>query len=1233
MFRNPAGLSPDSISMLDKILEQLRKQDREIADQLLKFIIDGDEEAVLSKLPEAGKNLPLAVMDLFANRTESISWQAFFSDATKTDVELFRRLLRVFEAAARNVTANRFCCLDALGNSRGLEILLQEGIRLTPGRPADRASSTIPFALVEKLLTAEGGTREKYLHGILQYDDKQPWNSSKRREMLLGVLGLGEVFAQQRDLIVPYLLQGHLQSRITALDVLVKATAPLSLFAAELVACGMCSSKQLREAAWPLLSKISAEARPLIENLARQGDRNQREQAIRWLGRSVGEEALPLLRELLETEKSAPVREILRAALGEAKVVQAEPLTLDLPPERLLEMNPPVTPALRAALEAIVAEHARLRAIHNEKFQNKTANQYVYPNRKLEALPANWLNVAVGVLAGKHNPESLVSKQLWEVGIHGNRVAGAHRQLIEHSDFQLLHLVRWLVVIESIHPKHQRPVDYNVIDPVEIFRASHSPPITLAEFATAVRAIGCSSAGLLTILLNPHHSGFDWEAEAVWPFAYQNLAELEALFIPVPTVGYGEKYQREWERSGAFKLLCKFPAIPPAIFGRVWELAIGTNKHERQQAQPVAARIPDLQERLAAALGSTNYQTRQNAAEWSGRLGDKAIVKTLAAAAKKERQEVALDAMLTALERLGESIEPFLDREKLQADAAKNLAKGVSPALQWFPFDALPKVRWQDTDKDVPRETLTWLIAQSFKLKTPEPGALLKRYCELFRKDDRDEFGNFVFQAWMAQDLKRSMSDAEARAKAQKQAPLQWQHYQQAISWHQNNNHPIPAGYPQSVQALEDQLFATYQREVGSAVAEKGVLAVAGACCGDSVVGPVQKYLKEWYGYRVHQCKALIGMLSGIDRPLAIQYILSISNRFRTKSIREEAEKYIQLLADRKGWSLDELADRTMPTCGLDEAGQLELDFGPRKFQLRVNADLELQVYGAEGKPLKKLPDPRKDDDAELAKSAKKTYSAAKTEVKKLFGLTQTRLYEAMCTERTWPLADWEIYLHQHPLVRFLVQRLVWAVLVDGNVIQTFRPLDDGTFTDVEDNPVSPPEGCSIRVAHACNVSPETTQAWAQHLSDYDVTPLFAQFARVPYELPEGKRKETVIKDYEGHLVEAFKLRGLATKFGYTRGASEDGGWFYSYTKSFPGLGIEVQLGFSGNGLPEDNRTVALTTMSFGRKSPGSDGGRASSLRLADVPSVLLAECLGDLKTIAAAGSGFDAEWEKRIGI
>jgi len=128
----------------------------------------------------------------------------------------------------------------------------------------------------------------------------------------------------------------------------------------------------------------------------------------------------------------------------------------------------------------------------------------------------------------------------------------------------------------------------------------------------------------------------------------------------------------------------------------------------------------------------------------------------------------------------------------------------------------------------------------------------------------------------------------------------------------------------------------------GSQNATKGILALSGACCGSDVAPVVHRYIKQWFGYRGAQCKALLQVLAWIDSPSATQVVLSVANRFRTKGIQEEAIRLCQMLADRKGWTLDELADRTIPTCGLDEQGVMELDYGheplppgcPRKWQL-----------------------------------------------------------------------------------------------------------------------------------------------------------------------------------------------------------------------------------------------------------------------------------------------------------
>ena len=119
--------------------------------------------------------------------------------------------------------------------------------------------------------------------------------------------------------------------------------------------------------------------------------------------------------------------------------------------------------------------------------------------------------------------------------------------------------------------------------------------------------------------------------------------------------------------------------------------------------------------------------------------------------------------------------------------------------------------------------------------------------------------------------------------------------------------------------------------------------------------------------------------------------------------------------------------------------------------------------------------------------------------------------------------------------------------------------------------------------------------------------------------------------DFRGHLIETFKLRGRANKLGYTRGQAQDGGWFFDYHKRFPTLGMEAVVEFTGNGLPEQNRTVALTMLRFERIAPeGESVISGAKMPLGEVPPVLLSECWNDIRQIAAEGPGFDADWEKK---
>ena len=111
-------------------------------------------------------------------------------------------------------------------------------------------------------------------------------------------------------------------------------------------------------------------------------------------------------------------------------------------------------------------------------------------------------------------------------------------------------------------------------------------------------------------------------------------------------------------------------------------------------------------------------------------------------------------------------------------------------------------------------------------------------------------------------------------------------------------------------------------------------------------------------------------------------------------------------------------------------------------------------------------------------------------------------------------------------------------------------------------------------------------------------------------------------------MIETFKLRGIAAKLGYSRSAAGDGGWFSSYERPYRGAGIVAELEFTGSPLPEQNVPVALVALGFHRLR--DNGHQGQKIALGEVPPVLLAECWQDLHDIAAKGSGFDPDWQKK---
>ena len=752
--------------------------------------------------------------------------------------------------------------------------------------------------------------------------------------------------------------------------------------------------------------------------------------------------------------------------------------------------------------------------------------------------------------------------------------------------------------------------------------------ISLLDLATALKQDGLDPTPLQSLfLLNDEWSVFnplEMTADEIWPFFYQYPAGLKLVFGLIPYPADCPDYLRNVYRKPAFKILGLFPRPPADFVPFLWETALTGPKADRPKARACLENFPGKYALILEALADSRQGVRTEAAIWLGELGDSAAIAPLRAALKKEKSELCIAAIMESLERLGEDIDQFLNRKQLAADAAKLLAKGVPDLLDWFPFDALPTVHWEKNGQAVPVDVMRGFLLQSVKLKSTEPGPLLRRYAALMRPMERQAFAQVVLEAWLHHDTLPLHSYEEAYAHAERELAQILVYVKQHPEYYQSFD----------AETEKKRLLNGYLKQCkGSATPCKGLLAVAAAMGGPGLVAPSEKYIRTWFGNRMAQCKSLLQMLAWVDHPQAIQVILSIAARFRTKGIQKEAARLADQLAERRGWTREEMMDRTVPTAGFDATGTQVLDYGERQFTARLQEDFSILLTNSDGKAIKALPDAAKSEDPEEVKAVKKDFSAARKELKSVLKLQTQRLYEAMCTEREWPVSEWRHFLLAHPLVGRCCQRLVWIYRPpDGGEI-TFRPLQDLSLTDVEDEAVVLGNEGTVQLAHPVLLENDCLAAWRTHLADYEVPPLFDQLSHDPISLSTEKLEANALEDFRGHMLSTFQLRGRCGKRGYTRGEVLDAGSFTTYHKTFPGLGIQAVVEFTGSTLPEEDRSAALVSLYFTKFRPGEGGGSIyaqRALKLSAVPRVLLSECWHDLRFMAEAGSGFDPDWEKR---
>jgi len=425
----------------------------------------------------------------------------------------------------------------------------------------------------------------------------------------------------------------------------------------------------------------------------------------------------------------------------------------------------------------------------------------------------------------------------------------------------------------------------------------------------------------------------------------------------------------------------------------------------------------------------------------------------------------------------------------------------------------------------------------------------------------------------------------------------------------------------ESLARLSWSLFEQWLA-AGAPAKDSWALSQLGTFGDDDVAHRLAPMVRRWPGESQHK-RAVAGLdvLLQIGTDVALMHLDGVAQKVRYKGIKEAARQRISALATKLGLSREQLADRLVPTLGLDQSGTLPLDYGPRQFTVSFDEALKPVVRDADGKKRRSLPKPGKRDDAEKAVPAEARFKALKKAVRTLSSQQVHRLKQAFLHRRTWAAADFQRFLVDHPLLVHLVRRLVWATFDEDDVVHTFRVAEDRTFATVDDDPFTLPEGAQVGLFHPVYASADHTAAWVELFADYELLQPFEQLGRPANRLTAQEAGALEVNRHTDVAVEIGRLMGLRSQ-GWEYGEAMDAGVAHWLALPLPDGVYEVRMWLGGAGLwtgmglsqDTDPTLGALTVQKVGEDSWTTRSGRP----LGTLPRALLSELLTTLDTLAA---------------
>ncbi|EJC6321991.1 DUF4132 domain-containing protein [Escherichia coli] len=348
---------------------------------------------------------------------------------------------------------------------------------------------------------------------------------------------------------------------------------------------------------------------------------------------------------------------------------------------------------------------------------------------------------------------------------------------------------------------------------------------------------------------------------------------------------------------------------------------------------------------------------------------------------------------------------------------------------------------------------------------------------------------------------------------------------------------------PQTLAAFAWDLFTAWQ-QAGAPAKDNWAFLALSLFGDESTARDLTTQILAW-PQEGKSARAVSGLniLTLMNNDMALIQLHHISQRAKSRPLRDNAAEFLQVVAENRGLSQEELADRLVPTLGLDDPQALSFDFGPRQFTVRFDENLNPVIFDQQNVRQKSVPRLRADDDQLKAPEALARLKGLKKDATQVSKNLLPRLETALRTTRRWSLADFHSLFVNHPFTRLVTQRLIWGVYPANEprcLLKAFRVAAEGEFCNAQDEPIDLPADALIGIAHPLEMTAEMRSEFAQLFADYEIMPPFRQLSRRTVLLTPDESTSNSLTRWEGKSATVGQLMGMRYK-----------GWESGYEDAF----------------------------------------------------------------------------------